>query len=89
MNVLPPNLSPAGVLLLFQVPGMLVWSSMLPETVDYAQRVCRPVKHIANSTDSTVEEIFEQCDDEIHVGPELRQRFVSKLLDILCEVDGD
>ncbi|KAF0306249.1 hypothetical protein FJT64_022174 [Amphibalanus amphitrite] len=53
------------------------------------QRVCRPVKQIANSTDIVVEEIFDECDDEIHVGPEMRQRFVSKLLDILCETDGD
>ncbi|XP_043198105.1 uncharacterized protein LOC122389121 [Amphibalanus amphitrite] len=72
-----------------QVPGLLVWSSMLPETFDFAQRVCRPVKQIANSTDIVVEEIFDECDDEIHVGPEMRQRFVSKLLDILCETDGD
>ena len=66
-----------------------MWSSMLPETFDFAQRVCRPVKRLLESEDFVVEEIFDQCDDEIHVGPALRQRFVSKLLDVLCEVDGD
>ena len=33
--------------------------------------------------------IFDQCDNEIHVSSVLRQLFVSKLQDILCEVDGD
>ena len=70
------------------MPGLVVWSSMLPETVEFAQRVCRPVKGVPNATDAIIEDIFDQCDDEIHVGPELRQRFVFKLLDILCEKDG-
>ena len=62
---------------------------MLPETVDFAQRVCRPVKKLLDSNDSVIDKIIRQCEDEVHVGPELRQRLVSKLLDILCEVDGD
>ena len=62
---------------------------MLPETFDFAQRVCRPVKSQTDSTDAVIEEIFEQCDDQIHAGPAIRHRFTSKLLNILCEVDGD
>ena len=65
------------------------WSSMLPETVDVAQRLCRPVRQLNVSTDAVIEDVFDQCEDEIHAGPALRQRFVSKLVDIVCEVDGD
>ncbi|XP_043222016.1 uncharacterized protein LOC122381660 [Amphibalanus amphitrite] len=72
-----------------QVPRLAVWSSMLPETMDVAQRVCRPVRQLNVSTDAVIEDTFDQCEDEIHAGPALRQRFISKLLDILCEVDGD
>jgi len=61
---------------------------MLSETVDFAHRVCGPLKHVSYSEDERVEDIFDQCDDEIHVGTWMRQRFVSMMLDTLCEVDG-
>jgi len=71
-----------------RVPQLAVWSSMLSETVDFAHRVCGPLKHVSYSEDERVEDIFDQCDDEIHVGTWMRQRFVSMMLDTLCEVDG-
>ena len=73
----------------FQVDGMVVWSSMLPEAFDFARRVCGPVKNLTASDDPAIEDIFDECDDEIHVGTSMRQRFVSKILDVLCERDGD
>ncbi|XP_037078344.1 uncharacterized protein LOC119099316 [Pollicipes pollicipes] len=71
-----------------QVDELVVWSSMLAETFDFAQRVCGSVKSLIESEDPAVEDIFDQCDDEIHVGTTMRQRFVSMLLDALCESDG-
>ena len=65
----------------FQVPGVIVWTSTLPDGLRFYHTVCLELrKHGAMETNY----VRHECLDNNHVGDTVRGNAVQQLLSFLC-----
>ena len=75
---------------LFQIPGLVVWSSALPESTGFLRQKCYRLKRFFESGVITKETLIEHCGfDSIHATKAAMSNAVSMLFAELCAADLD